>query len=128
MTNIIMTSAVGTFTFDAGTKLSQAKVVRDAITAQMLKTNPRWMEIENVEDAYRFIRNYEGDVISRIQFHLTLHPELNERLLEVKLRDFAKQAKVTAGMVHGLAEKFGKTAKEIWTGVALMKGYEEAAA
>lgn len=69
--NWVLTSRLGRFTFDGKTKLSLAKVIRDAVTGQFFNPKPNEVAVTDEDSAGKFVRAMAGPA-SDIQFALEI--------------------------------------------------------
>lgn len=106
---LIMTSAIGKFTFDEGASLSLAKIIRDGVTSQIMFPKPREPRIETVEQAQAYARSWESNLVAGIQFDLEFNEVGNSMILETKLRELAHQGRVTARTMEELVVRFQVT-------------------
>lgn len=98
---IVMTSAIGKFTFDAGTTRTLAKLVRDAVTGEVLAPKQRGMVVHTEEDATKFVRAYESDLVSRVQFKVEFNDSVEGVLIErlaANVGGLADQARTTLAL------------------------------
>jgi len=65
---LVLTSKLGTFIFDEGTKLSLTKLVRDTVTGQFF-SGRNGVKIRNSKEAETFVRSIEGEM-SKVCFEL----------------------------------------------------------
>lgn len=110
---LVMTCAIGKFTFEPDTSLSLAKLVRDSITAQLLAPKPREIRINSVEDAHNFVRAMDSDLVSRIGFDLELNEFAKDQILYLRVRDFAASSRLTGRVLKELAKSFELTLPEV---------------
>lgn len=84
MADLILTSKLGTFTFDKRTFLSHAKLIRDSITAQFFSRKPDGPAIRTEEDAHLYVHQL-GREIETIPFDLDIHPEARNLRMQAEL-------------------------------------------
>ena len=63
-----LTSAAGRFTFSKETPLSQAKLIRDTVTSQILKPNTSLPSIHTEEDAQAFMLSHVAGPTVKVGF------------------------------------------------------------
>lgn len=68
---MILTSAIGKFTFDDKTVLSHAKLVRDTVVGQMLNPKQDCRRVKDDVDACELILDF-GGVLAQVPFELEL--------------------------------------------------------
>lgn len=69
---MIFTTAVGRFTFDSGTPMSQCKIVRDAIIGGVLSPPDGTRRIKTPQEAYDYARDSFGNVLSEVTFSFVM--------------------------------------------------------
>lgn len=109
---LILTCKIGKFTFEEGTPLSLAKLVRDTVMGQMLAPKSRERIIDNEDDAYAFIRSSDSALISRVAFELELSDHVKTHIFESRIKALAAQASVTSNEISALSKAFNVTFEE----------------
>ena len=69
---MVFTSAVGRFQFDEETPISQCKIVRDAVVGAVLAPQEGTRRIHTEQEAYDFVRDAFGHVLSDVKFSLVM--------------------------------------------------------
>lgn len=118
---MVMTSAVGKFTFEDDVQLSHAKLVRDSVVGQMLAPKTRTMRVETEDEAYAFIRAYESDVISKIAFELELSFTGEKAAFQRAVLDLSRYSRVTSRQVLEMAKKFEMASVTIFDMIAVLR-------
>lgn len=69
---MILTSAVGRFAFADDTPVSHAKMIRDSVVGAVLSPPEGMKKIRTEEEAYGYIRDEFGHVLSNVSFSLVM--------------------------------------------------------
>jgi hypothetical protein len=69
---MVFTTAVGRFTFDPGTPLSQCKIVRDSVIGGVLSPPEGTRKLKTAQEAYDYVRDSFGHVLSDVKFSFVM--------------------------------------------------------
>lgn len=69
---MILTSPVGRFTFDDGVPISHCKIVRDSVVGAILSPPEGTPRIKTEQEAYGYVRDSFGQVLSDVTFVLVM--------------------------------------------------------
>ena len=70
---MVFTSPVGRFEFSEGTPLAHCKIVRDSVTGAVLSPPEGTKKIRSEQEAYAYIRDAFGHVLSDVTFSMVLN-------------------------------------------------------
>lgn len=129
---IIMTSAIGKFTFAEDTPLSHAKIVRDGVTSQVLAPKQKQQELKSIGDIYNYVRSWETELISKVDFDLELNEVGEKALLKNMLQPMThwrvngkQQMRLFEQKMREIADRFAMNVDQVKAFLVALRSVDE---